>query len=456
MFITKWFKKSWIKKYWLWILWLIFIVALGSYFSVKLFVTEDKSDFLIGEATYGHYQIEMACSTCHTDAFGGKEVLQDACVQCHAADLDAAHDSHPKKKFTDPRNADRIAVLDARYCISCHTEHQQEQTRAMGVTLPDDYCYHCHVDIAEERESHKDLTFDSCASAGCHNFHDNRALYEAFLVENADQAWLLEIASLPPPNATRLSMQENIRSLTLAEKNNPPNHADTNAEQEWAQSSHAAAGVNCMDCHSTKNDNTWIAKPNIDQCQTCHENEALTFTEGKHGMRLAKNLGMSLQAISPADSHMSFRDEALQKHQSCTACHSAHTFDREFAAVEACLACHNDEHSLAFNASAHAEMWQTAVTDNADTSQLVSCASCHMPRILSGKSDALVVRVNHNQNFNLRPNEKMIRSVYMHCHGLSFAINSLADDKLVRSNFNGKPTVKIPSIEWALRREKEE
>lgn len=420
---------------------------------MKLFVAEDKSDFLIGEATYGHYQIEMACSTCHTDAFGGKEVLQNACVQCHAEDLDAGHDSHPKKKFTDPRNADRVAILDARYCVSCHTEHQHEQTRAMGVTLPNDYCYHCHVDVGEERESHKDLPFDSCASAGCHNFHDNRALYEEFLVQNADQAWLFEIAKLPTANAASQKIPANTTALNLTDKNNPTQYANADIEHEWAQSSHAATGVNCMDCHSNKNDNTWIVSPGLAQCQSCHSNEALTFTEGKHGMRLAKTVSKPMHAISPAESHMNFHEEALQKHQSCTACHGAHSFDREFAAMEACLGCHNDDHSLAFKDSAHGEMWNHTIKNADDTSQLVSCASCHMPRMLSGKSESPTVSINHNQNFNLRPNEKMIRSVCTHCHGLSFAINSLADPVLIRNNFNGQPSVEIPSIEWALKRE---
>ncbi|HEY9135593.1 MAG TPA: cytochrome c3 family protein, partial [Pseudomonadales bacterium] len=143
-----------------------------------MFFDTDKKEFLIGDASHGHFQIELACSACHTQAFGGEEVLQNACTTCHADELKAAHDSHPKKKFTDPRNADRVDILDARYCITCHVEHKKEQTNSMGVTLPNDYCFHCHQDIGKDRDSHKDLAFDSCASAGCHNYHDNRALYE--------------------------------------------------------------------------------------------------------------------------------------------------------------------------------------------------------------------------------------------------------------------------------------
>ena len=45
--------------------------------------------------------------------------------------------------------------------------------------------------------------------------------------------------------------------------------------------------------------------------------------------------------------------------------------------------------------------------------QQVTCATCHMPRTASedqpGASAAVLV--HHNQNMNLRPNEKMIRTV---------------------------------------------
>ena len=34
------------------------------------------------------------------------------------------------------------------------------------------------------------MGFETCASAGCHNFHDNRALYEDFLIKHANTPWL--------------------------------------------------------------------------------------------------------------------------------------------------------------------------------------------------------------------------------------------------------------------------
>src|SRR5690606_41384064 len=62
----------------------------------------------VGETTDGHHQIEMACGACHTSPFGGGELLQESCVSCHGAELKLANDAHPKSKFTDPRNADRL------------------------------------------------------------------------------------------------------------------------------------------------------------------------------------------------------------------------------------------------------------------------------------------------------------------------------------------------------------
>jgi hypothetical protein len=46
----------------------------------------------------------------------------------------------------------------------------------------------------------------------------------------------------------------------------------------------------------------------------------------------------------------------------------------------------------------------------------------------------------------------MIRSVCVHCHGLGFAIDALADVNLILNNFNGPPAVHIPSLEWVGRR----
>jgi hypothetical protein len=71
------------------------------------------------------------------------------------------------------------------------------------------------------------------------------------------------------------------------------------------------------------------------------------------------------------------------------------------------------------------------------------------------ESGDFVLTVTHNQNANLRPNEKMIRSVCMSCHGLGFTLDALADRQLVSRNFTGRPSVRVESIEWVMRRLKD-
>ena len=422
-----------------------------------MFLGKDKSDFLIGETTYGHYQIEMECTACHTDPFGGPEVLQDACVNCHAQDLEDAHDSHPKKKFTDPRNADRLEVVDARYCTSCHTEHHKDRTLEMGLTLPKDYCYHCHQEISEERDSHKDLEFDSCGDSGCHNYHDNRALYEDFLVDNAGGEWLKAIAELKTSDAlSEINLEKHphnelgsIDEVASKIEQYPGIH------KEWLMSKHKESGVSCAGCHvssgssnasnesSLSGEMMWIENPGVESCASCHEGESATYMEGKHGMRIAQGLS----GIKPEDSHHAFVDGSMTTEHSCVACHGSHSFSVEKSAVESCLACHSDEHSTSFLNSAHGKQY----SENPLADDAVTCATCHMPvvehQMLNGKVLSIV---NHNQNANLKPNEKMIRSVCLDCHNLEFSIDALADPQLILKNFSGKPSNHVPSIDWAI------
>ena len=433
-------------KVWLWALWGAVSFGLLGFYGFKIVYADNKEELLIGEATHGHFQIEMACTTCHTEAFGGEDAIQEACVGCHAQELKEARDSHPKKKFTDPRNADRLEIIDARYCVTCHTEHQKEQTGEMGLTLPDDYCFHCHIDIAQERASHKDLAFDSCASAGCHNYHDNRALYEDFLLAHAVGEWVKPNVVLPEPNAAAITAQQtmvNNRELLAVSK------IDLNdtqyGEEHKLNNHHWNAGIACGACHGEGEigGEQWIEQPGIAQCQTCHVYETERYQMGRHGMRLAQGM----EPVEPHHSALTFKLASEQVGHDCTVCHAIHVEPSRYAATEACLGCHDDEHSRAFSASPHATLQQSGSTE------LVECATCHLPvkeRIIKGEKRW---QVEHNQNANLRPNEKMLREVCLSCHSLSFSIDALADEQLIRNNFNGQPSEHIPSIDWALKRE---
>jgi len=402
----------------------------------------------------------MACSACHTDSYTNETEMQNACTNCHAEELKQVEDSHPKSKFTDPRNADRVAKLDARKCVTCHAEHKPDITNAMGVTVPDDVCVVCHQDIADDRPSHKGMEFNTCASAGCHNFHDNKALYEDFLLKHAGEKNVLDTLVRKETDIhSRIQYSVNypvrkypVKKLTSDQKDMPDGiNADQKIIAQWSKTAHAESGVNCTACHVENKSGEWVDKPSQKVCANCHDTETKGFIESKHGMRLAQGL----TPMKPKHARKEMKSSAHSRELTCNTCHNAHSFDVEYAASESCLQCHNDKHSKAYKDSPHYKLWYAERFGGDKDSKGVSCATCHMPRIekqFPGGDKHVVVQ--HNQNENLRPNEKMIRSVCMNCHGLEFSIDALADQDLIDSNFLGKPKRHIQSIDMAVDRVK--
>ena len=417
-------------------------MGVGGFLAFKM-TGEDRGLFLPGEMTGGHHQIELACDACHTP-FGG--VRQDACLACHQAELEAAEDSHSERIFIDPRNAADLARLDVRHCVTCHTEHRPEITGVMGVTLPPDFCRHCHAGVAEERPTHLDISFDTCASAGCHNYHDNRSLYEDFLVRHAGSEAETVSAELPPRKAWISRNLVERAPLTAADSDGPASsaHALIGA---WAGSSHAGAGVNCSDCHQSGG-SAWADHPSREICRSCHQLEYQGFIAGRHGMRWS----VGFDSMSPAGARLPLKPDAMSRTLDCGSCHDVHSVNVRGAAVEACLSCHDDAHSVAYLESPHYRSWQSEVSGGAKPGSGVSCASCHLPR--ERRRDAIgdLMVVQHNQNANLRPNEKMIRQVCLTCHSLALSIDALADPELIRRNFSGRPARHVRSIDMALSR----
>jgi len=419
------------------------LLLVAGYLSSRFFRTdEDATVFLPGPTTHGHHQIEMKCAVCH-EPWGG--VREQSCIDCHGAALAAGDDSHPKAKFTDPRNADRLLAIAADKCVTCHVEHRPEATLAMGVTQPQDLCHQCHAEIAQERPSHKGMSFTTCSSVGCHNYHDNTALYEDFLAKHStDPATLLQ-ALLPELTAKT-------KTIAGAGRAPEPDHGIPSGEgggkilAAWQGSGHATAAVNCTACHAAAG--PWKDQPGQDSCTECHKEENAGFREGLHGMRLAQGL----TPMQPAMARLPMKPDAAHSALTCTSCHGPHDVDTRRAAVDSCLQCHNDGHSLAYKNSSHYRLWQAELSGTAPAGSGVSCATCHMPReehVVAGKS---VVRPQHNQSLNLRPVEKMARGVCIRCHGLGFTLDSLADPKLGRTNFDGHPGRHVESIDMVLRR----
>ena len=448
----------------------------------------ERGLLLTGPLTDAHHQIGMACETCHaapvfSPAEDATQALNEACRDCHQAELRAADDSHSFREFRNPRMAVYRERIDARLCTSCHVEHSPEITRKGAVTVAADFCVACHSEgeqnVRAARPSHAGLEFDSCG--GCHNYHDNRALYADFLVEHAGQPWLADtpVHALsarqrsPAPAAAAPAPTDSAAPASAL--------ADAAIVSDWAKSGHALAEVNCAGCHAPSPRRSarpgearedWTDSPPLSVCRDCHRMQARTFAAGRHGMRQHPGVspprepasgsdgGLPAQALArwfsdqpyplrmtAGEARIPMRPEAFPGYLDCGTCHDPHTADTRHAAVEACASCHNDAHTLAYFDSPHHALWQAELSGAAAPGAGVSCATCHMP----GSERRGTIVVSHNQNDNLRPNEKMIRTVCLDCHGLGFSLDALADPALVARNFTGRPAAHVESIEWAVR-----
>lgn len=448
-------------KHLLWALWILMSLVLAGYLLAMVMDKADAQFLMPGQLSNGHHQLVDNCAACHTDPLGGGKVLQQACVNCHGDVRKKPFDSHPAAKFKDPRNAGRLEKIDALHCVTCHTEHRPEITSKNGLTQPKDLCVHCHAEVAKERPSHQGMAFATCTSSGCHNFHDNRALYTNFLVKHLHEAY-----TKPAEEAVVLSRE--FGSMVVDLPNYPHeryplqvltiNDADGSGDdvrdpgihQDWLETAHAKAGVNCTACHrppdSEGQPGVWTDHPGATGCAQCHGLETARFGKGKHGMRLAAGLS----PITPAQSRLPMQPDAAHQQLTCLSCHGAHRFDVQKAAVEACISCHDDNHSRAFDKSPHAHRWQQVQAGALAVEQGVSCATCHMPRINFEVNDwTSRVMVEHNQSATLSPNSKMLRPVCLQCHGLGFSLDALADKALIDKNFTGQPKVHVDSMDLA-------
>lgn len=423
-----------------WLIWLAVLWGTAGLCATLFYRESLRTAFVPGSTTHGHHQIEQACHVCHTPLMG---VKTDACNQCHAEDLKKHRDTHPKSKFTDPGNADRLKNISADECITCHREHRPAITHAMGVTQPDDYCYHCHKDIAKDRPTHIGLSFAGCSTSGCHNYHDNTAIYESFITKN-----IAAPALKAKPRVVARPIRPEPKTPT-APGPFPPG-TDSSVIHDWQASAHARAGVACLECHQLGDAvKPWIQKPSYDSCARCHEAEVTGFKAGMHGMRIAAGLS----PMTPAQAQLPMKPSSAHQELSCNSCHAPHAYDTRKAATQACLQCHDDNHSRAYETSPHAKLWAAEIAGTAPAGSGVSCATCHLPR--SSRFDAddnRIVTAEHNQNANLRPNEKMIRTVCLECHGLPLVLDALADRALIEHNFDGTPSVHVESIEMIIRR----
>ncbi len=101
----------------------------------------------------------------------------------------------------------------------------------------------------------QDMAFDTCKDSGCHNFHNNRALYTDFLVKHLHEPALLDTGRLPEREFARvLEELMDYPADRYPVANSRPRDADAPADQagaaelqhDWLETAHARSGVNCI------------------------------------------------------------------------------------------------------------------------------------------------------------------------------------------------------------------
>jgi len=333
----------------IWIIWSTLVAIVVIYFGYTLLEGEDRTVFMPGEMTGGHHQIGIACDACHGESFTDMDAMQKTCESCHGDQRKKPFDSHPRSKFTDPRNADRLENINALYCVTCHVKHKPELADKTGVTQPVDFCIHCHVDVGENRPSHKGMEFDTCASAGCHNYHNNRSIYTDFLVKHMDEPELLDSRTVPEkeyasvldeimsyPHDRYPVKKIGLKDIDAHIKNQFK--TTDKVRHDWMSTAHAKSGANCSACHMPEIDGqqaVWTDRPDHRACAQCHDIEVKHFTQGKHGMRLAEGLS----PMSPAMARLPMSEDAVNEELGCNSCHQAHEYKLDTAAVDNLYSC---------------------------------------------------------------------------------------------------------------------
>lgn len=215
------------------------------------------------------------------------------------------------------------------------------------------------------------------------------------------------------------------------------------ATQLWQTSAHAFNAVNCSSCHEAEETQAFVAQPGVESCQSCHQQSVETFFLGKHGVRTWE--GES--PLTPAMARLPMQPDAMQLTMTCNTCHDVHSVNTQQAAVDSCLTCHSDTHSVNYGKSYHAELFAADHNLPRPSASAVSCATCHLPRHRSGGGEDAVTLVNHNNTYTLLPRDRMVKDVCMNCHGMEFSYNSIFDDELVEHNFDRPPTLSLETFD---------
>ena len=217
------------------------------------------------------------------------------------------------------------------------------------------------------------------------------------------------------------------------------------------------SGVNCSGCHPGQGRTAALGgwRPELPVCKTCHADQARTLPKastacGCATASVSRNDGplrpLSKTPLPPMTPRGSPRADvkrsrtahcARLQHLSSRA-HDFNTARRQGRSLHR-LSRRYAYQGLLRLAALRAVEARNGRRAAARQRRLVRHLSHAGDRGRAATTAPKAIFVTHNQNDNLRPNEKMVRSVCGNCHGLQFTLDALADPALVERNFKGRP-----------------
>ncbi len=305
----------------------------------------------------------------------------------------------PKSKFTDPRNADRVEILDARYCVTCHQEHRPGITQRDGRHAADRLLLplpsrHRRGPAEPQGSGVRHLRLGGLPQLP----RQPRALCRTSSIKHAGEPDQLDDATRRAgrlaqgkgrrasrwPSRSPAAATPTRRPRTPAMPRSSPTGRPTSTPTP-ASTARAATRPRTSRALDRSARNRDLQELPRQPGAHLHRRQARHAAARRHaGRATTGRFGLftdaQLPPMTPAQARAA--DEGRRRSDTalgCNTCHAAHATTASRAKVEACTGCHDDTHTKAYFASPHYELLKRETAGELPRGSGVSCATCHLP-----------------------------------------------------------------------------
>lgn len=415
---------------------------------------------------------KVACKGCHDK--GRYRDTRQACVDCHQKDddhkglrgnkCDSCHDANSWKTSTFNHDQDTRYTLRGQHrkasCTNCHTGH------VYNVKLSQD-CYACH----KQDDKHKETLGRDCQS--CHSEagwkssqrFDHEQTSFPLLGQHAKaeckDCHKSQLFKEAPKDCWSCHKQDDKHQgslgTTCADCHNErgwrstAGRFDHGATQFPLRNAHAAAKVQCKDCHAQGltgfrgTDTSCHACHQKDdkhegsqgkQCDNCHSDISWRSTQFDHGKTRFPLTGRH-NGVECRSCHETKRFRGTARE--CVACHQKNDVHRA-ALGERCEACHNTRHWLAWDFN-HNRKTNYPLTG---AHVRVACAACHTSPAPKGQAISPIGQRCHDCHAKDDAHDGQFGRRCEQCHG---TVSWLQPEKTLSQFSGGLPRLKSSAAE---------